>query len=144
MKRKLTLVRKDTDNKGPKITRDFLDERGIPYINVPRKLIYLRHFFKMPVSTQALGLILYKESLESSDFPTFELKQIPLKGFSKYQTIFSLKRLVELEVLYLHKVKGLNDHYTWNFEYLLNFSDEEILKLKETGLGYLFEEPEKP
>lgn len=141
MKGKLTLVGNDTDDNNPRITRDFLDGRGIPYINVPRKLIYLRHFKKIPVSTQALGLILYKESLESPDFPTFEFKNIPLNGFSKYQTISGLNRLVELEVLYLHRVKGLNNYYTWNLEFLLNLSEEEIQKLREKGLGDLFEDP---
>ena len=140
MKKKFELISSnETIQDEPKFTREYMDKMGIPYVDIPTKLMHLRHFFKMPVSVPVLGMMLYYQSLESKDFPTFSLNKIPADGFSKYQTINGLKKLLELNILYLHSVKGLADHYTWNFEYLLSYSDEEKDVLRSKGLGRMFE-----
>lgn len=122
-------------------SKEYMDKMGIPYIEIPRKLIHIDHFFKVSSIVSAFSIILYNSSLNNDNFPTFtvNINEMKRSKFSENQIKSSLKKLVECNILYKHKVQGLDDHYTWNFNFFVNFSAKEKEILLSKGLGWIFQ-----
>lgn len=140
----LTLINGDklkVEKKESIFSKEYMDKMGIPYLEIPRKLIHLDHLLKLSKTVSAFGLILYTVSLEEADFPTFTVNvdEMRRRKFSANQIKSSLNKLVEHNILCRHIVENLADHYTWNFDFFVNFTAEEKEILLSKGLGWIFQ-----